>query len=248
MKLYLALLGFFAAICFQYSAADAQSIEKTTLRSENKDRVCSTFVPEKLEATSPVPLVVLLHGAGRGGLSEAEKWKDLAKKEQFIIAAPDSLNPAGWQIPGDGPDFIRDVVEYMASKYPVDKRRVYLFGHSAGAIMALNMSLFESQYFAATATRAGVLQKTMYPVIAEAKRKIPIVFIVGKLDTPVMIDPVRTSRSELAKGGFKVEWAEIDGITQDYYAVAKDVNARAWTFLKAQRLESDPVYAKYDFK
>ncbi len=46
----------------------------------------------------------------------------------------------------------------LKTKYPINPRRVYLFGHSAGAIFALHMSLMESQYFAAAAVHAGALR------------------------------------------------------------------------------------------
>lgn len=230
------------------SRTNAQEIEKTKVRSGDKDRVSYTFVPDKLDAASPVPLVILLHGSGRNGMSQAEKWRDLAKKERFVIAAPDSANSSGWQIPQDGPDYIRDVVEFMASKYPIDKRRVYLFGHSAGAIMALNLTLFESEYFAATVAHAGVLPKQLHSMISEAKRKVPISLIVGTNDNLFPVEAVRSTRKALTDGGFKVELAEITNHTHNYYAIAKDVNERAWAFLKEQKLSGDPVYETHRFK
>ena len=50
----------------------------------------------------------------------------------------------------------------LKSKYPINPRRVYLFGHSAGASFALHMSLMESQYFAAAAIHAGALRATIW--------------------------------------------------------------------------------------
>jgi poly(3-hydroxybutyrate) depolymerase len=99
----------------------------------------------------------MLHGSNRTGNSLVEKWKDLAKKENFIIAGPDATDLSFWGTPQDGPEFLRDLVEELKSKHPINPRRVYLFGHSAGASFAIQMSLLESQYFAATAIHAGAL-------------------------------------------------------------------------------------------
>src|ERR1700686_4814563 len=139
------------------SAAAKDEITKELITSKGKTRAYYLYVPSTIKASSPVPLIVMLHGSGRVGMSLVEKWKDLAKKENFIIAGPDSSDSRVWGMPQDGPDYLRDLVEDLKAKYPINPRRVYLFGHSGGAIFALEMSLMESQYFAATAIHAGAL-------------------------------------------------------------------------------------------
>jgi poly(3-hydroxybutyrate) depolymerase len=114
-------------------------------------------VPSTIKAPATAPLIVMLHGSNRTGVTLVEKWKDYAKKEGIIIAGPDASNLSGWGSPQDGPDFLHDLIEELKTRYPINPRRVYLFGHSAGASFALHMSLMESQYFAATAIHAGAL-------------------------------------------------------------------------------------------
>ncbi|HEX9255009.1 MAG TPA: hypothetical protein VF938_05665, partial [Candidatus Angelobacter sp.] len=53
--------------------------EKQTLTSQGTARTYYTFVPEKLAA--PAPLLLLLHGSGRDGMSQIDEWKPLAEKE-----------------------------------------------------------------------------------------------------------------------------------------------------------------------
>ena len=65
----------------------------------------------------------MLHASNRTGNSLVEKWKDLAKKKGFIIVGPDSQNLKGWWAPQDGPEYLRDVVEGLKKKYPIDPRR-----------------------------------------------------------------------------------------------------------------------------
>ena len=139
------------------SASASDDITKELITSNGKTRAYYLYVPSTIKPGSPAPLIVMLHGSGRVGMSLVEKWKDLAKKEGFIIAGPDSLDTRVWGMPQDGPDFLRDLVEELKAKYPINPRRVYLFGHSGGAIFALMMSLMESEYFAACAVHAGAL-------------------------------------------------------------------------------------------
>lgn len=49
-------------------------------------------------------------------------------------------------VPDEGPDFIYDLVETLKGTQPIDARRVYLFGHSAGAGHALALGLMESEF------------------------------------------------------------------------------------------------------
>lgn len=57
----------------------AGKVEKQTLASQGTPRTYYTFVPEKLAA--PAPLLLLLHGSGRDGMSQIDEWKGLAEKE-----------------------------------------------------------------------------------------------------------------------------------------------------------------------
>jgi poly(3-hydroxybutyrate) depolymerase len=190
---------------------------------------------------------VMLHGSGRVGMSLVEKWKDLAKKEGLIIVGPDSSNTSGWGSPQDGPDFLRDLVEELKTKYPINPRRVYLFGHSAGASFALEMSLMESQYFAATAIHAGALGQDDADLIDSAKRKIPIFIQVGDRDPGLPLKVVRATRDALNAKGFAVELTELPNHDHWYYDLAPKINRTAWEFLKKYELESDPIYRKFNF-
>ena len=229
------------------SAAANDEITKELIISRGKTRAYYLYVPATVKAASPAPLIVMLHGSGRVGMSLVEKWKDLAKKEGFIVVGPDSSNTGGWGSPQDGPDFLRDLIEELKTKYPINPRRVYLFGHSAGASFALEMSLMESQYFAATAIHAGALSPDDHDLIDSAKRKIPIFIQVGDSDQYFPLKTVRATRDELNARGFSVELTELPGHDHWYYDLAPKINRSAWDFLKKYELESDPIYRKFNF-
>ena len=228
-------------VCASISADT--DITKNLMTSNGNTRVYYLYVPPTVK--TPSPLIVMLHGSNRTGVTLVEKWKDYAKKEGIILAGPDASNLAGWASPQDGPDFLRDLVEELKSKYPVNPRRVYLFGHSSGATFALHMSMMESQYFAATAIHAGALAPDDMQLIALAKRKIPISIQVGDSDELFPVAEVRKTRDALKTAGIPVDLIEIPNHDHWYYDKAPKFNQTAWEFLKKYELDKDPLYQKY---
>ncbi|MGB7762419.1 MAG: hypothetical protein WBL61_21470 [Bryobacteraceae bacterium] len=201
------------------------------------------FVPKALPSGTAVPLLVTLHGSGGDGASLVDKWKDLAAEEKVILAGPDSRDPAFWAAPVDGPDFLYDIVERLKKAYPIDPRRVYLFGHSSGAVFTLLTSMWESRYFAAAALHAGALVDfEAVDGIATAKRKIPMAIFSGAADTIFPIRTVRITRDTLRNAGFPVSLIEIAGHGHDYYAISPKINRLAWDYLKHYVLPDDPYY------
>ncbi len=243
------LLPVFCAILFLVPAIAAEpKIRKEKIESEGKSRTYYLLVPEIASTEHPAPLLVVLHGSNRNGLSLVEKWKDLAVKEGIFLVGPDAINSEGWNMPRDGPEFLHDLISDLNAKYPIDRRRMYLFGHSAGATFALYMSLHESEYFAATAIHAGALPREAYAAIDLAKRKIPIYIVVGTVDPFFPLAEVRATRDVLNKQGFDVQLTEIKGHDHWYYDLASKINGDAWNFLKQQKLSEDPRYTQYAFK
>jgi poly(3-hydroxybutyrate) depolymerase len=227
------------------SVSAKDDITKELITFNGKTRAYYLYVPSTINTATPAPLIVMLHGSNRNGMSLVEKWKDYAKKEGFIIAGPDSTNSRGWGSPQDGPDYLHDLVEELKSKYPINPRRVYLFGHSAGASYAIHMSLMESEYFAAAAVHAGALVEQDMQLIPLAKRKIPISIQVGDRDQFVPLNIVRSTRDALKQAGIPIDLIEITNHDHWYYDDAKSFNKTAWEFLKRYELDAEPRYQKY---
>lgn len=220
-------------------------IEKQTLTSRGETRTYYLFVPDGIDAAKPVPLIITLHGSGRNGLTLVDKWMPLAQKEKIILAGPDSTVWKQWGAPEDGPVLLHDLVESLKAKYPIDERRVYLFGHSGGAIFALEMGLIESEYFAAIAIHAGALPEENASIMDHAKRMIPVAIISGTDDPFFPMKYVRNTRDELQKHGFIAELTEIPHHTHDYYTTAGATNKIAWDFLKKYAIEDEPHFIDY---
>ncbi|MCX6538992.1 MAG: dienelactone hydrolase family protein [Acidobacteria bacterium] len=217
---------------------------KETLNFEGQSRTYYLFVPAN-PSKKPAPLIVLLHGSGRDGRSLLDKWQSLAEKEGIVVAGPESKDRQFWAPDTDGPAFLHDVIEAIKQKHAVDPKRVYLFGHSAGAIQALSMAVLESEYLAAVAAHAGVLQKELEPYLRLAERKIPIGIWVGTSDPLFPVKVVRATRDIIAESGFAVELIEIKNHTHAYYDRADEINKGVWAFLRQHALTADPVYKSY---
>lgn len=220
-------------------------ITKELITANGKTRAYYLYVPSTIKG--PAPLLVTLHGSNRTGVTLVEKWKDYAKKEGIIVAGPDASNLRGWNSPLDGPEFLYQLVEELKTKHPINPRRVYLFGHSAGAGFALHMGLMESQYFAAAAIHAGALRSEDMDVIELAKRKIPFSIQIGDSDQLVPLKVVRATSDALKEAGFTVDYVEIANHDHWYYDKASKFNQTAWEFLKKYELDKDPQYQKYNW-
>ncbi len=219
-------------------------IVRDSITSQGQKRTFDLFVPEDIKPSNPAPLIVMLHGYKRDGMSLVEKWQDLAAKEGIILVGPNALS-SGWVMPDDGPQFLHDLIEALKAKYPINPRRVYLFGHSAGARFTIYMSLLESEYFAAGTLYAGAMDEDGKALISFAKRKIPLAIYAGTIDPLFPLPVVRATRDTLNAQGFGVQLTELSGYDHNYYAHAPEINHRAWEFLRQQELPAAPRYEQY---
>lgn len=220
-------------------------ISRETILFRGRRRSFYLFVPDALKKDAPAPLLVLFHGSGHDGASLTEPWRRLAAREGVVLLAPDSADSAEWSPQKDPPELIRDLVEFVQHQVLVDPRRFYLFGHSAGAVYALYLSLLESNYFAAVAMHAGALMGNDEGVIQAASRKIPIAIWIGTRDQYFSLDAVRKTRDELRRQDFPVEVIEMQGFDHNYYSHSAEVNDGAWRFLKDHSIQSPPMWNSY---
>ena len=174
--------------------------------------------------------MVLLHGAGGQPEPMVEAWKKLARKENIVLIAP--VLPRNLKFEEIAPAIFRCVVEDAKQLAAIDTRRVYLFGHSMGGYLAYDGALLESQYFAAATIHAMGIDKGYVGIVDHAQRKIPLAIYIGEEDPLVSLDDARRTHKLLKKAGFEVHYVEMAHHDHDYFAVADEVNADAWKFMK----------------
>src|SRR5262245_11160778 len=114
------------------------------------DRDGLIYVPPGYRAGVPMPLVVLLHGAG-GNSDSARTRFPLANELGFIILAPESRDERTWDelLGAFGPDeeFIFEAIGQVLRTFTIDRRKVALAGVSDGASYALSLGVGNGDIF-----------------------------------------------------------------------------------------------------
>lgn len=155
------------ALLISVNFATAQSIEAG--RGE-----LPLTVPSNYDASTPAPLIVLLHGYGKnaGAAQDAYmKFGALANDYGFLFVAPDGQqesqgNQAWFWNASDAccnfrgskvsdVDYLMAVINNIKSQYSVDSNRVYLIGHSNGGFMSYRTAYEHSESIAAIASLTG---------------------------------------------------------------------------------------------
>jgi polyhydroxybutyrate depolymerase len=129
----------------------------------------------RLPAASPRPLVLTFHGGGgnAAGFQAYAGLDRLADREGFVVAYPNGTGPlprrlltfnAGTSCCGsalrqqvDDVGFAAAIVDDLAERTAIDRRRVYATGHSNGAIMAYRLAAERADLIAAIAPVAGAM-------------------------------------------------------------------------------------------
>ncbi len=163
------------------------------------DRDGLLYIPSSYRPRTPIPLVVMLHGASRNGQA-MEYTFSLAEELGVIVVAPDSRGRTWDVILVDfGPDvrFIDAALKYVFARCTVDPKRLVLGGFSDGASYALSLGLANGDLFShlvafspgfiATAPRHGKprifmshgTEDAVLPIGSTSRRVAPSLTAVG---------------------------------------------------------------------
>jgi len=96
------------------------------------------------------PLLVLLHGASGSGARILARTQSQIAMPGVVIVAPDSRGVT-WNVAhaSVGPDvrFIDDALRSIFDRYPIDRARICVAGHSDGASYALTLGITNGDLF-----------------------------------------------------------------------------------------------------
>jgi poly(3-hydroxybutyrate) depolymerase len=210
---------------------------------EGQQRVYSYQIPSAADPIKPLPAVVLLHDQGDWASSVIGAWKGLASQQGFIIIAPESLHNTIWNSQTDGPAYLHAVVDEVAKKHPIDRSRVYLWGVLGGGVYALAIGIYDSNYWAATAVHAAILDPTNYSLFAHAPRKEPFEDWVGDNDADHDLRMMGNQHDAFVKAGFPFELKIISNSSGSYGNVLDQVNEGSWKFFTKYHLDAAPQTA-----
>ncbi len=168
------------------------------------------FIPERLDASKPAPLIVGFHGAGGIASQMLDLLIGTAEAQGIIILVPESCGST-WDIirGGYGPDvtFIDQALNKIFQLHPIDPERIAAAGFSDGASYALSLGVINGELFKhILAFSPGFMAPTQ-------TEDAPKIFIShGVRDEVLPIGPCsRRIVPALRKAGYDVEYQEFDG-------------------------------------
>lgn len=158
---------------------------------EEEARGYVLHVPQGLERSRPVPLVISLHGGGLWGAAQRDisLWNELADREGFIVAYPSGAghaSPRSWDThPGPGRvkdlAFLTQLIDTLIAQHNVDPARVYVNGLSNGGGMTFALSCAAAHRVAAVGIVAGALFEPWGACIGAPP--MPVIVFHGTDDT-----------------------------------------------------------------
>jgi len=141
---------------------------------DGRSRHYRLYVPDALPTTGAAPLLIALHGGlGTAAQFEANSgFDDLAEANTFIVAYPDGIGnqPDGSGLQTwnggyccgpaatrnvDDVGFVRQLIDTLVARWPVDPTRIYAAGHSNGGILAYRLACELSDKIVAIGVQAG---------------------------------------------------------------------------------------------
>lgn len=128
--------------------------------TDGVENIWYEYVPEGLDHSRPMPLVISFHGGGQSGWGQcyATSWAMLADKYGFVAFFPTASNGRGWNRDPDGPDFrlVDHLLKRAQKEYNIDPGRVFIQGMSSGNMMTTALSRSEwAGRFAGAGMSAG---------------------------------------------------------------------------------------------
>ena len=175
--------------CRGGAAGLAAGEQKTTITSGGVERWYFRHVPAAHDGTTPLPVVIDLHGYSEGAVVHT-RMSDLGTfgdQHGFVTITPQGLGSvARWQtaVGSDDVKFLRDLLDQVEQTACVDTARVFVTGLSNGAMMTSVVACALADRVAAVAPVAGIT------AVAGCKpsRPMPIVAFHGTADPFVAYD------------------------------------------------------------
>lgn len=178
----------------------------------------SMYIPEYLDSSQPVPLVVTLHGGTGHGADFIWSWVREARTRGFMVLAPTSQQDT-WSLMGEEHDLptLIATIDLLSQSFAIDREHILLTGMSDGGTYSLLAGLQEASPFTHLAPFSGVLHPeiTMNGNIAYARDK-PIYLVHGTHDWMFPVEMAQMAEAELNAAGAELTCRIIDGLSHTY--------------------------------
>ena len=228
-----------------------------------KDMEYALFLPSSYKQDKKTPLVVLLHGLGTtphriirypGITSEAER-------RGYIVVAPFGYHvdgsygsfeelpvklPTAFQISNRlSEKDVLNVLNIVCEEFNIDRRRIYLVGHSMGGRGAISMGSRYSDIWAAVAAMCpSVALGASLPV--DEGRHTPTLIVYGSADLITPAAGIRSWVDNARRAGMNIDSIELSGATHAWPMHRPKTIAVIFDFLSNQE-RSAPARLKRPF-
>ncbi|MGA2776898.1 MAG: PHB depolymerase family esterase [Steroidobacteraceae bacterium] len=171
-------------------------------RSPTVEIAYRLYLPSGSSPRDGLPLIVMLHGCKQDALSFAEgtRMNALAEEGRYAVLYPEQserANPlrcwnwfeAASQAGHGEAALLARLIENVTQRRPIDPRRVFVVGMSAGGAMACVLAVRHSRLFAACAIHSGVM-------FGVASSPIQALSVMRSGPSPASIDKARRLQQE----------------------------------------------------
>ena len=211
------------------------------------------YIPTSYNGSKPYPLIVALHGLGANEDSFMDSYAKtvptLAEQRGYIVVAPLGFRVDGFygfSLPTDASPTDRrrvelseqDVMEVLKrarADYKIDESRIYLMGHSMGAIGTWAIAAKHPTIWAALAPFSGLGN----PSTIATFKHIPQIVVHGDADPTVNVSGSRTMVAEMKKLGVDHVYIEVPGGNHTDMVVPNI--PKAFDFFDSKRKSATPT-------
>lgn len=183
----------------------------------------------------PRPVVILFHGASRDELSMIDMWDDTARTHGLVLISLKSDGPS-WDPNTDDTDLLARALDLAEEDFPIDRSRVFLFGHSAGSVYAQLLANRGNGPWLAVAGHGGTLPAHWVQTRTAAP---PLRHYLGSSDGIFPPFDARQSSQALAAAGHYSELVIIPGHTHWFYEGGPAIAEDAWLWFA--EMMADPA-------
>lgn len=177
-------------------------------------------------AASPRPVILLFHGANRDGMSMIHMWKQVADAHDLVLIGLNAP-PGGWNVTRAEGRYLQAVLDHAAAEYAIDRGRMFLFGHSAGSIMAQVVANRVHGPWRGVVGHAGTVNPGWLSPIADAP---PVRHYLGTADHIFGVDEAIMAGEIAAEAGHDHTLVLIPGHTHWFYVGGPTFAADAWAW------------------
>lgn len=205
-----------------YSPSD--EVKQLTQTHRIYGQTWHSYTPPGSEAA---PVILLLHGAGRSGLSMIEMWQKTAQEQDLILIAPNALG-SHWEVRDLSHTALQNALSSSTLGRPAGK--VFLFGHSNGAVFASQLINRAQGPWKAAAMHGGFAPAEAFQPAAEAK---PVRLYLGDRDHIFTTPEAERTGKSMAKSGHRFTLQLIPGHTHWFYEIGPAIADDSWTWFRS---------------